>query len=444
MGRVADLWASLYSAPLAGALLAAPFAWPRRGVERAVVAWTYVRGALPLLAAANVATLATGVALAAVGFGRLERDRRAALAHRAAGAFGAALALAAVLRLSGDESGLATTVVALAVAGCGSALLAGGRRRLSLGGVSRLIVDLGDLHDARSLERRLADALGDPRLELRYRLRSGGGWLDVAARTVPPPRPGDREVTTVAGGDGMAAALVHDPGTLDDPRLRDAVLQAVRLAVVRLGLAAEAAAQAEQLAASRRRLVSAATRERDRFAADVQAGPGALLAEAAAALDAAVRVAPPGLERCSQRRRPTSPAPGRHSPPRWAASFRSGSPRTASTAALVELARRAGATADVRVDTPVAPDVAAGAWYCASEALANALKHAGAARIALSARVDDGRIVLAVTDDGPGGADTSGGGLAGLRSRAAAVGGELTVDSPPGGGTRIAIRLPVN
>ena len=444
VGRVADLWASLYSAPLAGALLAAPFAWPRRGVERAVVAWTYVRGALPLLAAANVATLATGVALAAVGFGRLERDRRAALAHRAAGAFGAALAFAAVLRLSGDESGLATTVVALAVAGCGAALLAGGRRRLSPGGVSRLIVDLGDLHDARSLERRLADALGDPRLELRYRLRSGGGWLDVAARTVPPPRPGDREVTTVAGGDGMAAALVHDPGTLDDPRLRDAVLQAVRLAVVRLGLAAEAAAQAEQLAASRRRLVTAATRERDRFAADVQAGPGALLAEAAAALDAAVRVAPPGLESLlaaaaadlAGTREALTTAVGGELPERLAADGLDG--------ALVELARRAGATADVRVDTPVAPYVAAGAWYCASEALANALKHAGAARIALSARVDDGRIVLAVTDDGPGGADTSGGGLAGLRSRAAAVGGELTVDSPPGGGTRIAIRLPVN
>ena len=101
MGRVADLWASLYSAPLAGALLAAPFAWPRRGLERAVVAWTCVRGALPLLAAANVATLVTGVALAAVGFGRVERDRRAALAHRAAGAFGVALAFAAVLRLGG-------------------------------------------------------------------------------------------------------------------------------------------------------------------------------------------------------------------------------------------------------------------------------------------------------------------------------------------------------
>ena len=230
----------------------------------------------------------------------------------------------------------------------------------------------------------------------------------------------------------MAAALVHDPGTLDDPRLRDAVLQAVRLAVVRLGLAAEAAAQAEQLAASRRRLVTAATRERDRFAADVQAGPGALLTEAAAALDAAVRVAPPGLEALlaaaaadlDDTREALTTAVGGELPERLAADGLDG--------ALVELARRAGATADVRVDAPVAPQVAAGAWYCASEALANALKHAGAARIALSARLDDGRLVLAVTDDGPGGADPSGGGLAGLRSRAAAVGGELTIDSPPG------------
>jgi len=88
--------------------------------------------------------------------------------------------------------------------------------------------------------------------------------------------------------------------------------------------------------------------------------------------------------------------------------------------------------------------VAAAAWFCASEALANALKHAGAARIALSADSAGNRLLLTVADDGPGGADPAGGGLAGLRERVATLGGELAIQSPPGEGTWIAIRLPLS
>ena len=230
----------------------------------------------------------------------------------------------------------------------------------------------------------------------------------------------------------MAAALVHEPGTLDDPRLHDAVLQAVRLAVVRLGLAAEAAAQAEQLAASRHRLVSASTRERDRFAADVQAGPGALLTEAARRSTRRCGSRRRVWSRCSQRaaadlagtRDALTTTVGGELPERLAADGLDG--------ALVELARRAGATADVRVDTPVAPRCRRRRVVLRVRGARQRAQARGAARIALSARVDDGRIVLAVTDDGPGGADPSGGGLAGLRSRAAALGGELTDRQPAG------------
>jgi signal transduction histidine kinase len=247
----------------------------------------------------------------------------------------------------------------------------------------------------------------------------------------------------VEGGDGRAAALLHDRGTLDDPRLREAVLQAVRLAVVRLGLAADAVAQADELAASRRRLVTAVARERERFAADVRSGPGALLTDAAAALEAAVHAAPPELEALLVEaaadlvgtRVELATTVGDDLQERLAAGGLDG--------ALLELAGGVGAALDVRLEAKVAPTVAAGAWYCASEALVNALKHAGSARIALSAHAAGDRLVLAVTDDGPGGADPSGGGLAGLRSRATELGGEPTIESPPGGGTRIAVSLPV-
>jgi signal transduction histidine kinase len=442
VGRAADLWASLYGAPLAGACLAAPYAWPGRAVERVAVVWGWVRGAIPAFASAGGATLATGIVLSAIGFGRAERDPRAVTGHRAAGAFGASLALAALLRLAGDDSQLATIVVSLGVATAGGLLLAGARRRLSPGGMTRLIVDLGRLHDARSLERRLGDALGDAQLQLRYRLRAGGGWLDSAGRSVPPPSSASRELTAIEAG-GVGAALLHEAGVLDDPQLRAAVLEAVRLAIVRLGLAADAVAQADALAASRRRLVTAAERERERFEAEVSTGPGALLADAATALGGAAQVAPAELAPMLAAAADELAATRDELVVAVAGGLDERLGTVGLDGALTDLARRAGATADVRIGAQVAPEVAAGAWFCASEALANALKHAGPARIALSAQTRGDRLALAVDDDGPGGADAAGGGLAGLRSRVEALGGELTIESPPGAGTRIAVSLPL-
>jgi signal transduction histidine kinase len=55
----------------------------------------------------------------------------------------------------------------------------------------------------------------------------------------------------------------------------------------------------------------------------------------------------------------------------------------------------------------------------------------------------EGEVLLEVTDDGVGGAGTAGGsGLRGLADRADALGGILTVDSVPGGGTRLTAVLP--
>ena len=49
---------------------------------------------------------------------------------------------------------------------------------------------------------------------------------------------------------------------------------------------------------------------------------------------------------------------------------------------------------------------------------------------------------LSVRDDGVGGADPDGSGLAGLRARAEALGGTLKLTSPPGRGTSVHVRLP--
>ncbi|WP_163511451.1 sensor histidine kinase [Fodinicola acaciae] len=101
---------------------------------------------------------------------------------------------------------------------------------------------------------------------------------------------------------------------------------------------------------------------------------------------------------------------------------------------------------DVRVDLPpgdLPDDVVTTAYYVASEAIANAVKHAAADRIALSVGQADGCLRVRVMDDGRGGARVGpGSGLVGLTDRVAAVGGKLLVDSALGGGTTVEAVLP--
>ena len=101
----------------------------------------------------------------------------------------------------------------------------------------------------------------------------------------------------------------------------------------------------------------------------------------------------------------------------------------------VQLAVSAGST------TPAA---AACAYFVCAEALANVAKYASASQVTVSVRADSDGIRVDVADDGTGGADpTRGTGLRGLADRVETLGGTLTVDSPPGRGTRVAGGDPV-
>ena len=88
--------------------------------------------------------------------------------------------------------------------------------------------------------------------------------------------------------------------------------------------------------------------------------------------------------------------------------------------------------------------VEATVWFLVSEALTNALKHAGATALRVSA-VQHGRTLVAeVSDDGAGGACPTGGtGLQGLAARVESLGGRLKVESPPGGGTKLTATIPL-
>lgn len=84
------------------------------------------------------------------------------------------------------------------------------------------------------------------------------------------------------------------------------------------------------------------------------------------------------------------------------------------------------------------------AYYVVSEALTNAVKHAGAMEVEMGVTTVGGTLVVTVRDDGSGGAQARlGSGLAGLSDRVEALGGTFAVSSPPAGGTHVGATLPL-
>lgn len=126
-----------------------------------------------------------------------------------------------------------------------------------------------------------------------------------------------------------------------------------------------------------------------------------------------------------------------------------GSTGLAGIDALVRPARAAGL--DVAVAVDVEPDaldatIDAAAYRIVQESLTNVLRHSGARRATVSADVADGRLRVRVSDDGRGAgapiASSSGQGIAGMRERAALLGGRLDAGDAPGGGFVVVADLP--
>jgi signal transduction histidine kinase len=88
-------------------------------------------------------------------------------------------------------------------------------------------------------------------------------------------------------------------------------------------------------------------------------------------------------------------------------------------------------------------DIEATAYFVVAEALTNVIKHSQAGSAEVAASVDDGTLHLEIRDDGTGGADPNGNGLVGMDDRVTALGGRLNIESPPGGGTRVAATVPL-
>jgi signal transduction histidine kinase len=101
----------------------------------------------------------------------------------------------------------------------------------------------------------------------------------------------------------------------------------------------------------------------------------------------------------------------------------------------------------VREGEPVelSPGVDLSAYRIVKEALTNALKHAGPARVRVMLRYLDDELEVEVVDDGDGSGSGggSGRGLAGIRERVGVYGGRLDAGRLPTGGYAVRARLPL-
>lgn len=84
------------------------------------------------------------------------------------------------------------------------------------------------------------------------------------------------------------------------------------------------------------------------------------------------------------------------------------------------------------------------AYFCCTEAMTNTLKHANAATSVIQITADDEQLIVQITDDGKGfnPATATGTGLTAMRDRLESLGGRLAITSQPGRGTRITGTLP--
>ncbi|MEU3644077.1 ATP-binding protein [Lentzea sp. NPDC034063] len=414
-GRITSRWqravvsvAYLLTVPVnVGYLLLTPFDGPQNIVVIREVS-------SPGIPAVAVVVLIGGIALFVALLARMITRwlRAGSVARRDLGPVvwgGAAIVLTLVVTYAAALLGLPAAVqvplqwsTEIVLVGWPLALLYGlVRARLDRSAVGELAVSLGAgvPEDLRSV---LARTLHDPSLEIVYG--------EVA--------PTSRGVTYLEAGGTRLAALVHDPAL--DPSFVRAVAASAALAV-----------QNESRA---RRIVEAADEARRQVERDLHDGAQQRLVSVLLTL----RLAENSPELLAAAREELARALDE-----LRELARGIYPVLLSDAglgpALLSLAERSAVPA-VLTGVPSARLSAVAertCYFVVAEALTNAAKHAQAGEVLIEVTWVDGLVTVDVSDNGTGGADTSGSGLRGLDDRVAAVGGRLTVRSVAGEGTSV-------
>jgi signal transduction histidine kinase len=441
------LWAPAvfwHRGPLAQLLISYPSGRLSSRLQKVATVAAYGYAAADAVAGSDYATIVFALGLVALSAYRYAAvtgpERRARLASfMAAAALGLVLAAGAIAHLVdvGNDSLILLAydlTVGLIAIGLAADLLWG---RWAQGAVTGLVVDLGEPAAGGVLRNRLARALGDPTLVVGYWLPGQGQYVDEAGRPVAlPAADARRAVTPVEENGQRVAVLIHDGAVLDDPALLAAVGSAARLAVVNARLQADVSARADEVEASRRRILEASDEQRSRLERELREGAERRLAHVAELLSgggeplADVRA---GLDTARAELREF--ARGIHPTSLTEHGLRE---------AVRELAGRSPVTVAVAVPASrFPPAIEAAAYFVCAESLTNVAKHAAASQVHIGVTQESGRLRVVIADDGIGGADPSrSSGLRGLADRVEALGGSLAVQSPPGGGTRVVAELP--
>ena len=312
---------------------------------------------------------------------------------------------------------------------------------------SDLIVELSRGVEPGRLRDAIARSLRDPSLELGFCIRDPDEYVDVDGNAVSVVPAAGRAVTVLERHGRKVAALVHDAALSENPELLDAVSSAAGLALENERLLAELRSQLDEVRDSRARIVEASVTERRRLERNLHDGAQQRLVTLSLQLRLAQETLhddplatetmlegigedlKQALEELRELARGLHPA---------VLTDRGLVP------ALQSLANRSPFPVEVAgVSTLRLPEpVEAAVYYVVAESLTNAAKHSGATegRVELSTAADT--VVVEIRDNGTGGANLrDGSGLRGLVDRIEALGGELRLQSEPGGGTIIQAEL---
>jgi signal transduction histidine kinase len=263
-------------------------------------------------------------------------------------------------------------------------------------------------------------------------------------------RRGDHGLLPVSSPTGMPIAVIrHDRVLTDNMRLLDGVSSALRLSVDNGRLRSEIERTLEQVRQSRSRIVEAGDEARRRIERDLHDGAQQHLVSLGMRLRLAANqardrgVEPLGVEldatiaMLNQALRELRElAHGIH-------------PTLLSSGGLALAVPELAGRCPVPVEIDVQPEgrlpevVESTAYFVVAEALANVAKHAQATRGWVRAALVDGELELVVRDNGVGGASADGSGVLGIADRVDAVGGRFRLDSAPGAGTTITVRIPL-
>ena len=258
--------------------------------------------------------------------------------------------------------------------------------------------------------------------------------------------PHDRLVEFIRSEAGAPiAVIIADPALARYRGLFDAAVQTSGLALKNAQLQAQAArAELDQVRASRARIIEAGLAERRRLERDLHDGVQQHLLGLAAQLTVAMtRTADPAATEafCEVRDELKEVlgelrdlAHGIHP---------AGLSAGGLAVALEDVAERL--PLPVRVIAPAsraAPAVEATVYFVACEALTNVVKHSKAGSASVVIRMTGSWLDMEINDDGVGGAAPDGQGLANILDRVSALDGDVTIDSPPGRGTRLVVRIP--